>query len=35
MRMEDIENAVNRVEQRRRVRTRLMHPGEVLPWSTE
>jgi hypothetical protein len=35
MRMEDIENAVNRVEQRRRVRTRLMHPGEQLPWSTE
>jgi hypothetical protein len=33
--MEDIENAVNRVEQRRRVRTRLMHPGEVLPWTTE
>jgi hypothetical protein len=35
MRMEDIENAVNRVEQRRRVRTRLMHAGEQLPWSTE
>jgi hypothetical protein len=38
MRMEEIENAVNRVEQRHAhagIRTRLMRPGELLPWSTE
>lgn len=33
--MEQIENAVNRVQQRHRYLCRLMHRGEVLPWSTE
>jgi hypothetical protein len=35
MRMEQIENAVNRVMQQHRYLCRLMHRGEVLPWSTE
>lgn len=33
--MEQIENAVNRVQQRHRYLCRLMHRGEVLPWTTE